>query len=167
MLSIALQFRLLTKAQDTKRENFIEVYPAKSNGIQTVWRWGKEEKARKNLNIEIFGKNNRNGGYMIVQKYRKSVRMQRSIWDDKEFVNERGSEILKEILTQNIFSYPKSLHTIKRVLELGTNTNFSYFCKLIPRELKIRGFYNCQSYKICAIKTQKATVRLKKIQSDD
>ena len=105
------------------KENFIEVYPAKSNGIQTVWRWGKEEKARKNLNIEIFGKNNRNGGYMIVQKYRKSVRMQRSIWDDKEFVNERGSEILKEILTQNIFSYPKSLHTIKRVLELGTNTN--------------------------------------------
>lgn len=103
------------------KDNFIEVYPAKSNGIQTVWRWGKEEKARKNLNIEIFGKKNRNGGYMIVQKYRKAVRMQRSIWDDKEFVNERGSEILKEILTQNIFSYPKSLYTIKRVLELGSN----------------------------------------------
>lgn len=101
---------------------YIEVYPAKSNGIQTVWRWGKEEKSRKNLNVEIFGKANRNGGYMIVQKYRKTTRMQRSIWDDKEFVNERGSEVLKEILTQNIFSYPKSLHTIKRVLELGSNT---------------------------------------------
>lgn len=105
------------------KENFVEVYPAISNGIQTVWRWGKEEKSRKNLNVEIFGKVNRNGGYMIVQKYRKTVRMQRSIWDEKEFVNERGSEILKEILTQNIFSYPKSLHTIKRVLELGTNQN--------------------------------------------
>lgn len=101
---------------------YIEVYPAKSNGIQTVWRWGKEEKSRKNLNVEIFGKANRNGGYMIVQKYRKTTRMQRSIWDDKEFVNERGSEVLKEILTQNIFSYPKSLYTIKRVLELGSNT---------------------------------------------
>ncbi len=102
------------------KEGFIEVYPAKSNGIQTVWRWGKEEKARPNLNIQIFGKANRNGGYMIVQKYRKTTRMQRSVWDEKEFVNERGSEVLKEILTQSIFSYPKSLATIMRVLELGS-----------------------------------------------
>lgn len=58
---------------------FIEVYPAKSNGVQTVWRWGKEEKARDNINKEIFGKENRNGGYMIVQKYRKSTKMQRSV----------------------------------------------------------------------------------------
>lgn len=103
------------------REGFVEVYPAKSNGIQTVWRWGKEEKSRPNLNIQIFGKANRNGGYMIVQKYRKTTRMQRSVWDEKEFVNERGSEVLKEILTQSIFSYPKSLATIIRVLELGSN----------------------------------------------
>lgn len=105
------------------REGFVEVYPAKSNGIQTVWRWGKEEKSRPNLNIQIFGKANRNGGYMIVQKYRKTTRMQRSVWDEKEFVNERGSEVLKEILTQSIFSYPKSLATIIRVLELGSNAD--------------------------------------------
>ena len=104
------------------KDGFVEVYPAKSNGIQTVWRWGKEEKSRANLNKQIFGKVNRNGGYMIVQKYRKTTKMQRSIWDEKEFVNERGSEVLKEILTQNIFSYPKSVATIKRVLELGTNS---------------------------------------------
>lgn len=58
---------------------------------------------------------------MIVQKYRKTTKMQRSVWDDKEFVNERGSEVLKEIISQNIFSYPKSLSTIRRVLELGSN----------------------------------------------
>ena len=103
------------------KDGFVEVFPAKSNGIQTVWRWGKEEKARANLNIQIFGKANRNGGYMIVQKYRKTTKMQRSVWDEKEFVNERGSEVLKEILTQSIFSYPKSLATIMRVLELGSS----------------------------------------------
>ena len=103
------------------QDGFIEVYPAKSNGIQTVWRWGKEERSRKNLNIQIFGKENRNGGYMIVQKYRKTTRMQRSVWDEKEFVNERGSEVLKEILGLSIFTYPKSIATISRVLELGTN----------------------------------------------
>lgn len=100
---------------------FIEVYPAKSQGIQTVWRWGKEEKARSALNKEIFGKANKNGGYMIVQKYRKVTKMQRSIWDEKEFVNERGTEAIKDFFGAAFFDYPKSPYTIKRVLELGTS----------------------------------------------
>ncbi len=103
---------------------FIEVYPAKSNGIQTVWRWGKEEKSRKNLNIEIFGKANQNGGYMIVQKYRKTSKMQRSVWDEKEFVNERGTEAVKSLFNNKAyFDYPKSVYTIKRVLELGSSSD--------------------------------------------
>ncbi len=106
------------------QEGFIEVYPAKSNGIQTVWRWGKEEKSRKNLNIEIFGKANQNGGYMIVQKYRKTTKMQRSVWDEKEFVNERGTEAVKELFNgKAYFDYPKSVFTIKRILELGCKEN--------------------------------------------
>ena len=102
---------------------FIEVFPAKSGGIQTVWRWGKEEKARKNLNIELFGKENKNGGYMIVQKYRKISKMQRSVWDEKEFVNERGTEAIKELFGKTYFDYPKSPFTIKRVIELGSEPN--------------------------------------------
>lgn len=101
---------------------FVEVYPAKSNGIQTVWRWGKEEKARKNLNIEIFGKANQNGGYMVVQKYRKTSKMQRSVWDEKEFVNERGTEAVKQLFNnKSYFDYPKSIFTIKRIIELGSD----------------------------------------------
>jgi len=106
-----------------EKDGFVKVMPAKSQGIQTVWRWGKEEKSRENLNREIFGKVNQNGGYMIVQKYRKTAKMQRSIWDDKEFVNERGTEILKELFDGNYFDYPKSVFTIKRILELATNEN--------------------------------------------
>lgn len=104
-----------------KKDTFIEVLPTKSQGIQTVWRWGKEEKSRQNLNKVIFGKVNQNGGYMIVQKYRKTTKMQRSIWDEKEFVNERGTEAVKEILGDNIFDYPKSVFLVKRILELGTD----------------------------------------------
>lgn len=98
----------------------VEVLPAKSQGIQTVWRWGKEEKARPNLNKEIFGKDNQNGGYMIVQKYRKTTKMQRSIWDDKKFVNERGTEAVKDIMGGTVFDYPKSPYLIKRIMELAT-----------------------------------------------
>nr|WP_221403454.1 DNA methyltransferase [Riemerella columbina] len=97
--------------------------PAVSQGIQTVWRWGKEEKSRQALNKEIFGKANKNGGYMIVQKYRKTQKMQRSVWDEKTFVNERGTEVIKELFNDGYFSYPKSIFTIKRILELSTNPN--------------------------------------------
>ncbi len=106
-----------------EKDGFVKVMPAISQGVQTVWRWGKEEKARKNLNKEIFGKVNQNGGYMIVQKYRKTEKMQRSVWDEKEFVNERGTEAIKELFDENYFSYPKSVYTIKRILQLGTDEN--------------------------------------------
>lgn len=104
-----------------KDANFsVKVLPAVSQGIQTVWRWGKEEKSRDNLNKVIFGKENQNGGYMIVQKYRKTTKMQRSVWDEKEFVNERGTESVKDILGSGIFAYPKSIFLLKRVIELST-----------------------------------------------
>lgn len=38
-----------------KKGGFIEVWPAKSQGIQTVWRWGKP-KAEGSLNIDVVGK---------------------------------------------------------------------------------------------------------------
>ncbi len=101
----------------------VEVLPAISQGVQTVWRWGKEEKSRANLNIEIFGKEKQNGGYMIVQKYRKTTKMQRSVWDEKEFVNERGTESLKDIIGKGVFDYPKSVFLLKRIVELGSKTD--------------------------------------------
>lgn len=107
-------------ALEPRAEFSIKVLPAISQGIQTVWRWGKEEKSRANLNKEIFGKENQNGGYMIVQKYRKTTKMQRSIWDEKEFVNERGSEMIKDILGYGVFDYPKSMFLLKRVIELSS-----------------------------------------------
>lgn len=105
------------------QEGFEEVIPAQSEGIQTVWRWGKEEKSRANLNKVIFGKRNKNGGYMIVQKYRKTCKMQRSIWDEKLFVNERGTEEVKDIFQKSCFDYPKSKYLIKRIVELGSANN--------------------------------------------
>ena len=103
-----------------KQAGFAEVMPLKSQGVQTVWRWGKE-KARQNLNTEIKGKAKRDGGYIIVQKHRKSSKRQRSVWDEKEFVNARGTEHIKALFAQKVFDYPKSEHLIARVIELGSD----------------------------------------------
>ncbi len=102
-----------------KKEGFVEVMPLKSQGVQTVWRWGKE-KTHAHLNTTIKGKAKRDGSYMIVQKYRKSTKRQRSIWDEKEFINERGTEHIKALFAQKVFDYPKSEHLISRIIELGS-----------------------------------------------
>ena len=104
-----------------RKPGFVEVMPLKSQGVQTVWRWGKK-KALEHLNTEIKGKTKRDGGYMIVQKHRSASKRQRSVWDEKEFVNERGTGHIKELFDrQKVFDYPKSEHLIARILELGSD----------------------------------------------
>ena len=111
---------LLEIALESK-PGFVEVMPLKSQGVQTVWRWGKE-KALENLNTEIKGKEKRDGGYMIVQKYRSASKRQRSVWDEKEFVNERGTEHIKALFDRRkVFDYPKSEYLIARIIELGSD----------------------------------------------
>ncbi|MCI7411700.1 site-specific DNA-methyltransferase [Helicobacter bilis] len=104
------------------KNNFIELYPLKSQDIDTVWRWGKE-KAEKFLNTQIKGKRKQDGGFMIVQKNRLSLKRQRSIWDNREFVNERGTEHIKQMLGRDSFSYPKSEFLLQRIIEISTNEN--------------------------------------------
>lgn len=60
---------------------------------------------------------------MIVQKYRKTTKMQRSVLDEKEFVNERGTEVVKDILGKGVFDYPKSVFLLKRIVALASKSN--------------------------------------------
>ncbi|MCX8010354.1 MAG: site-specific DNA-methyltransferase, partial [Ignavibacteria bacterium] len=104
-----------------KDENYcIEVFPKISQGVQTVWRWGKE-KASAELNINIVGKKLSNGEFQIVEKYRKSTKMLRSLIDDKEIVNERGTEKLKQIFNGQLpYDYPKSTSLLNILLKVGS-----------------------------------------------
>ena len=127
--NLAYPFYLNPKNQDKngffeialeKNEGFVEVFPAKSQGIQTVWRWGKE-KSLQNLNTNICGKamQERNR-YQIVEKYRGTSRIARSVWWDKEVNSERGTLHLKRLFDGKIFDNPKPEETIKRVMEMST-----------------------------------------------
>ncbi|MBD3203715.1 site-specific DNA-methyltransferase [Candidatus Woesearchaeota archaeon] len=103
-----------------KKEGWIEVLPAKSQGVQTVWRWGKE-KSRNNLNLNICGKAMKEKGrYQIVEKYREKTRMARSVWWDKEVNSERGTLHLKNLFKGKIFDNPKPEETLKRIIEMSS-----------------------------------------------
>ena len=104
------------------KENWLELFPLESQGIKTVWRWGKE-KAAANLNVNIMAKPMKNNRYMIVEKYREEKKMARSVWMEKEFRNEAGTLLLKEIFGGKVFDYPKSLETLSRIVEMVTDKN--------------------------------------------
>lgn len=104
-----------------KKKGWHKVWPAKSQGIQTVWRWGKE-KAQENLNVNICGKSMKEKGrYQIVEKYRKKTRMARSVWWDKEVNSERGTLHLKELFKGKVFDNPKPEETLNRIIEMSTD----------------------------------------------
>ena len=77
------------------KEGWIELYPLESQGVNTVWRWGKQ-KSQENLNINIKAKPMRNGSYMIVEKYREGRMMARSVWWDKDTNTEKGTLLLRD-----------------------------------------------------------------------
>ena len=104
-----------------KKEGYVELFPKESQGVNTVWRWGKE-KAKENLNVNIVAKKMQDGGYMIVEKYRKAEVMARSVWNTKDDNSEKGTLLIKEIFKGNkVFEFPKSLNMIKKTIEIGSN----------------------------------------------
>jgi len=104
-----------------KRENAIEIYPPKSqkNGVQFVWRWGKE-KALENMNIEIIGYKTIDGEYRIVQKMRHDEKLIRSLLLEKSFTSRRGTAEMENLLEGKIFSFPKPIELVKHLVAAGT-----------------------------------------------
>lgn len=103
-------------------EGWIELYPLESQGINTVWRWGKP-KSLENLNINICAKPMKNGSYMIVEKYRESRMMARSVWWDKDTNTEKGTLLVKELMDGKVFDYPKPVEMLMRMCEMGTTSD--------------------------------------------
>ncbi len=105
------------------QDNWIEVYPLVSQGVQTVWRWGKP-KSLENLNINVKGKLKQDGSFMIIEKYRSDYKRERSILDTTDVRNEYGTLTLKKMFKDvGHFAYPKSDKLIEKVVNLGISSN--------------------------------------------
>lgn len=103
-----------------EHEGWIEFYPQESQGIKTVWRWGKE-KAQENLNTVIFGRK-ATGGWQVVKKYRDTVYSLNSVWNDSKFSSDRGTlEFKKYFNNKRVFTFPKPIDLIQQCAELSTS----------------------------------------------
>jgi adenine-specific DNA-methyltransferase len=105
-----------------KKKGWVEVFPvvSRKDGIQRVWRWGKE-KALGGLNKEIVGYRNEDGDFRVVQKTRHTGKVIRSLQLDKEISTRRGTAEVESLLGGKVFPFPKPVELIRRFLAVGTD----------------------------------------------
>lgn len=95
-----------------------KTFPQESQGVKTVWRWGKE-KARKALNTELFAKRHSDGFFQIMKKYRGTVFALNSVWTDNEIKTDRGTLETKALFNnRKVFDHPKPAALIERLMSV-------------------------------------------------
>lgn len=118
-------------------ESDIAIFPKKSDGTDGSWRWGKERVRFfiKNIHIKRSPKTNYWGAEYRVylnaslnkfSEYDDEENIERrmtpkSVWIGGEFSSDTAQKNLKYLMEGSIFSYPKSVHIIEKMLQLGTN----------------------------------------------
>ena len=105
-----------------EHKGWIKFYPQESQGIKTVWRWGKE-KSQQNLNTVIFGRK-AIGGWQVVKKYRESTYSLNSVWTDSKFSSDNGTLLLKKYFdNKRIFGFPKPIDLLKQCFSICLKEN--------------------------------------------
>ena len=98
----------------------IEVYPITINGYESVWCWGRNEKATKQLS-DLVARKGTDGIIRIYQKMRKLTEMPKTVLMDKDFISIKGTRELQNLLGVGIFDFPKPSKLVKLFECIGTN----------------------------------------------
>lgn len=105
-----------------QKNNYTEVYPITVNGYESVWRWGKKEKAAKNID-ELVAKIGSDGNIRIYQKMRKLTEMPKTVLQDKNYLSIKGTREIQDILGLGIFDFPKPLNLINLFITIASNSS--------------------------------------------
>ena len=102
----------------TKKNDYHEVFPI-DNGREFTWKTKPETFEKRNVG-EYFVAVEQNGQIIILHKYREQ-QVIKNLWMDKKYFPEfQGTNLLKNLLGKNLFSYPKSLYAVIDTLKIMT-----------------------------------------------
>lgn len=108
----------------------IEVYPITINGYESVWRWGRNEKASKQLS-DLVARKGTDGIIRIYQKMRKLTEMPKTVLMDKDFISIKGTRELQNLLGVGIFDFPKPSNWLNYLNVLAQTTVQRYLTFLV------------------------------------
>jgi len=106
--------------------NSYEVLPHKSDGSDGRWMWGKE-KCKNDIHLLVPRLiESRNEYDIFVKDYlnrggEERTRKFTSIWDNKLYNNQNGTQEVKKLLSGDYMSYPKSRHLITDICRMGSD----------------------------------------------
>ena len=100
-------------------DGYKEVWAQTINGLESVWRWGKE-KSTNNIN-QLCAIKGRDDTIRIFQKERKLTETAKTVWFDKRFNSIVGTRELKNIFSNAPFDFPKPVALIRQILEIATD----------------------------------------------
>lgn len=101
-------------------KSLTEVWPIITNGYKSVWRWGRE-KSEKEINKNLVARKGSDGTIRIFQKMRNIKELPKSVWIGKEFLSNKGTREVAELLGEGIFDFPKPIGFVKTIVEIGSN----------------------------------------------
>lgn len=100
-----------------KTEGFREILPSTINGLESVWRWGREKAEKENNKLSAYCGND--GEIRVFQKERKLTQTAKTVWIDKEIISNKGTAELQFLLGKGIFDFPKPINLVKKITEIG------------------------------------------------
>lgn len=94
------------------------IYPITDDGVEKNWRWAWENVVK---DYSQFYAIKQKSGIQIYYKFRPNETgvSPLTFWEDKRYsATENGTKLLKKILPNNTFSYPKSIFAVEDVLKI-------------------------------------------------
>ena len=105
----------------TKKNNYHKVFPI-DNDREFTWKTKPETFEKRNVG-DYFVAVEQQGQIIILHKYREQ-QVIKNLWMDKKYFPEfQGTNLLKNLLGKNLFSYPKSLYAVLDTLKIMTSNN--------------------------------------------
>ena len=110
-----------SKVSTIQKEGWKEVLPSVVDGLESVWRWGKET-AEKNKD-ELVAFCGKDGETRIFKKDRNLTTLPKTVWFEKEFNSIVGTREVASVIGKGMFDFPKPLLLLKRMTEIATDKN--------------------------------------------
>ena len=100
-------------------EGFVQVEASTIDGLQSVWRWGREKS--ENEKSSLLASEGNDGEIRIFQKERKLSQMAKTVLADKDYISNKGTRELQSLLGKGIFDFPKPVALLELLVTIGAD----------------------------------------------
>lgn len=105
----------------TPQIGYEEVWAQTIDGLESVWRWGKEKASLQSEDLCAY--RGKDGQIRIFQKERRLTETAKTVWMDKKFTSIFGTKELQNIFSKSVFDFPKPVSLIQQILNIATDKN--------------------------------------------